>query len=129
MVLRIRFPGTSTIWTWIASRNADVATVGDTTCTFSTSPAQPTGRAAVTANPSANPPVVADAADLATATTLALVWNGLTDRPTKDQNVLKDVNPAGAAAGEAMVAIDANADHWRRERVYNRLLHADDHVL
>jgi hypothetical protein len=63
-------------------------TTGDTTCTFSTSPAQPTGRTA-TAAVVGPPAVAAIAADLAKATSLATVKNGA-GLAAKDQTTLVD---------------------------------------
>ena len=77
---------------WDATATPPAATVGDTTCSFSTSPTQPTGRTATEA--AVGPPAVAAiAAAPAKVDTLALVWNGdFCDRTAKDQTTLEDVD-------------------------------------
>ena len=93
-------------------------TTGDTTCSFSTSPTQPTGRwetkAALANGPVAA--VAAIAAAPAKVDTLALVWNGDVDRTEMDQTSLKDImyEVAGGAADTgmkdaAMVMVDAES--------------------
>jgi hypothetical protein len=70
------------------SIDGTTTTAGDTACTFSTSPKQPTGRTA-TAAVVGPPAVAAIAADLAKATSLATVKNGA-GLAAKDQTTLVD---------------------------------------
>ena len=70
----------------------NVADRGDTTCSFTTSPSQPTGRRerkAVAATPAAPVAVPAIKADPITATSMAAVYNGRREG-TVDQNVVAD---------------------------------------
>ena len=85
--------------------------IGDTTCTFSTSPKQPTGRTGTTAVPATadEAAVLEIKADPATATTLATVNNGAA-AATKDQTTLVDskgVGPTGEVDNDAEVMVSA----------------------
>ena len=86
--------------------NADETLAGDTTCTFSTSPKQPTGRMA-----SASGATLVVTADLATAATLATVNNGaLVDGTVADLTSLTDVLASnGMDTTSAMVVVNSGA--------------------
>ena len=119
-----------------------VPTAGDTTCTFSTSPKQPTGRPASLA--AAEPPVIP--IDAVTATTLASVSNGTSDGlRTILRDTFNDADPPRVGdrwrrkgGGElcrrtscSRCQHECHPEHrCRRCRRCRRvwLLHADDHV-
>jgi hypothetical protein len=82
----------------------DVTTVGDTTCKFSTSPGQPTGRPA--SLPQVSPVITIDAV---TATTLASVNNGDAPADLGTRTLLRD-DAGRTATPTARVVVDAAAE-------------------
>ena len=86
---------------------ATPVTDGDTTCTFSTDPRQPTGLAAVAADTTTTPPQPAVDADPVKVTTKATVSNGAAVDDTNHRDHYPTTAAHGAAAERASVDVDS----------------------